>query len=99
MNYTNYLQSDYWKGRRKEFRDKTWNRCYICRAKGKLETHHKRYSKDGQSILFKERHVDLRLLCRKCHQGIHDLKLEKQLAGNLLKRREIRDLIKSYWEG
>lgn len=94
MLYKDYLKTDYWKQRRQEFKSKTWNRCFICRAKNvQFDVHHKRYSRDGDSVLFKEQHTDLRLLCRRCHTAIHKMGLEKDLAGNQVKRRHIRDII------
>lgn len=38
---------------------------------------------------------DLRLLCHRCHNYIHKHHLEKVLASNLMKRRDLRDLILS----
>ena len=93
MNYNEYLKSDYWKRRRTEFKSKTWRRCYICHAKTDLQVHHKRYKRNGKSILFKEEHRDFRLLCGRCHSAVHRLRLEKVLASNLMKRRDLRDLI------
>ena len=94
MNYKNYLKTEHWKEIRLKFKSKTWNRCYICRNKDDiLDVHHKRYQRGGKSILFEEKHTDLRLLCRKCHTKIHKFGLEKILAGNLMRRRELRDLL------
>lgn len=94
MKYKDYLQTKYWKERRKEFKSKTWQRCFICRNKNcQFDVHHKRYERNGKSILFNEKHTDFRLLCRRCHTAIHVMKLEKQLESNLLKRRHIRDII------
>ena len=86
---------NYWKQRRKEFRKNTHNRCFICRDNRNLDTHHKRYkNKKGESILFNERHQDLRLLCRTCHFKIHKYNLKEYLTNNIIKRRELRDFLK-----
>lgn len=95
MDYKSYLQSNYWINRRKKFKNKTHNRCFICRSKSNLQVHHKRYSVNGKSILFKEKHTDLRLLCRDCHSKIHKYNLEKIFASGLVKRRVLRDFLKS----
>lgn len=94
MNYKDYLKSDYWKKRRLEFKSKTHLRCYLCRSKENLQVHHKRYTRNGKSILFKEKHTDFRLLCKQCHSAVHKLGLMETLAKNLMPRRKIRDLIK-----
>ena len=94
VNYNTYLQGNYWKERRKIFRNKTWNRCYICHSKKELQTHHKRYIRNNISILFNEKHSDLRLLCKICHFKLHKYKLEYMLIGNKIKRRWLRDYLK-----
>ena len=94
MNYDNYLQGQWWRDRRKTFISKTWKRCFICRARDqKFNVHHKRYTDEKGSILNREKHTDLRLLCEPCHKAIHELSLEHHLAHNTMKRRAIRDLI------
>lgn len=94
MKYSEYLQTTYWKQRRETFRQKTHNRCYICRAKNtELHTHHKRYTRNGRSILFNELHTDFRLLCKNCHYKLHKYKLEKCLI-NGTKRTLLRDTLK-----
>lgn len=92
MKYQDYLKSEYWKKRRAEFKSKTHNRCYICHSKEKLHVHHKRYKRNGESILFKERHTDFRLLCSECHRKIHKYKLEEILAGNQSKAASVEGL-------
>ncbi len=93
MSYQDYLNSDYWKKRRVEFKSKTHKRCYICHAKESLQVHHKRYVREGKSILFHERHQDFRLLCSDCHRKIHQYGYMEKLAKNQIKRRELRDIL------
>jgi aspartate oxidase len=91
MEYGKYLQTEHWKKRRKEFRNKTWNRCFICRNKEGLQVHHKRYNN-----LFKEKHTDLRLLCDDCHRKIHKYKLIDILRTMSVKRVILRDWLKNF---
>ena len=94
MKYQDYLYSEHWTKRKIEFKSKTHNRCFICRVKNiPFDVHHKRYYRDGQSILFSEKHTDLRLLCRRCHTTLHRLSLDKDFASNKIKRRTLRDII------
>lgn len=92
--YTKYLNSDYWKKRKVEFKSKTYKRCFVCRSKENLHVHHKRYWDKNGSILFREKHTDLRLLCKTCHFYIHSNNLEKLFASNKIKRKKLRDEIK-----
>ena len=93
MLYRDYLKTDYWKERRAEFKKHTKNRCWLCHSRDNLQVHHKRYERKGRSILFQERHADLRLLCGRCHKQIHDKGLMKIFAQGCLKRKMIRDFI------
>ena len=97
MSYREYLQSEYWRTRRQEFKSNTWLRCFICRNKeAKFNVHHKRYvDKIGASVLFKEKHTDLRLLCESCHHKIHKYHLEDYLRNNKVRRVVLRDLLRS----
>lgn len=95
MNYNEYLKTKHWRETRNKFKSKTWNRCFICRNKDSvLDVHHKRYKRYGSSILFNEKHNDLRLLCRDCHIKIHRFCLEEILAKNIIKRTKLRDLLR-----
>jgi len=94
MNYRKYLQSDYWKERRFEFRKATKQRCWICGSKKDLQVHHKRYQRKwGKTILFREKNTDLRLLCDRCHGTIHQLKIEKIFASGLIRKNLWADLL------
>lgn len=88
MNYQAYLKSDYWKARSAAFKKRTHQRCFIChKTDVQFNVHHKRYTRKGKSILFRERHTDLRLLCDICHMLIHAYNLEEILAKMLFKRK------------
>lgn len=97
MNYSqDYLTSSWWESRKYLFKLSTHLRCFLCRSKDRLDVHHKRYRDKSGSILFREKHTDLRLLCRSCHFAIHDLSLEEVLAKMNLRRTVIRDKVKEY---
>lgn len=67
MNYKEYLQSDHWgfvKAKKLYFCKK---QCCICESKSRLEVHHKTYKNLGKEDL-----DDLIIVCRICHQSIHD---------------------------
>lgn len=94
VNYSEYLKSEYWRKRRAKFISKTWKRCFICRATKSLQVHHKRYYRNGKSILFNERHTDLRLICKSCHTFIHENGYVQTLSANRIKRLELLKIIK-----
>jgi hypothetical protein len=89
MNYYRdvYLNSDQWKKvrNRKARRRKT---CAVCGAEGPLDAHHVVYPKDILNT--KQRH--LRMVCRRCHDAIHELKA----AGKL---RFKKTKVNSIWAG
>ncbi len=93
MEYNNYLKTGHWRHLRNNFKNKNKRRCFICRSKEKLDVHHKRYYLNGESILFKERDRDLRVLCRRCHDFIHKNGLTNLLALGAIKRTLFRDYI------
>lgn len=70
LTYEQYLASDHWQDVRRRF----WasglhnHACYVCGHRGKLEVHHASYKRIGREKL-----NDLRLLCRNCHQKVHDI--------------------------
>lgn len=98
INYQDYLNSEHWSKRRLKFISKTHKRCFICRGKDNLQVHHKRYYRYGESILFRERHTDLRLLCGRCHTFIHKHGYVKKLASNKIRRKDLRDIILNFKE-
>lgn len=60
MDLQIYYQTDWWRKRSKEFREKI-GRCELCGATKKLQAHHKRYR------FFRETDEDLACLCESCH--------------------------------
>jgi len=72
-SYEKYLQSDHWKAlRRKKHkqarRKGKHSRCAVCAATDRLDVHHVRYKR-----LYNVKTKDLRILCRACHDAVHEL--------------------------
>lgn len=65
---TKYLKSDHWRARRVALLVAKGNRCQLCLAEGDLDVHHMTYRNLGS-----EKDSELRVLCRKCHDGVHAL--------------------------
>ena len=66
IGYDKYLRSAHWKYVREQFRD-ILKTCRGCDANGILHVHHLNYKQ-----LWKERWIDLTLLCEQCHNSLHD---------------------------
>jgi 5-methylcytosine-specific restriction endonuclease McrA len=61
-----YMQSNQW---RTKVRQLKWRKvCEVCGSDEKLEAHHNTYARLGNENL-----EDLNLLCRNCHQEIHNI--------------------------
>ena len=65
IGYDKYLRSAHWKYVREQVRD-IWKTCRGCDANGVLHVHHLNYKQ-----LWKERWIDLTLLCEQCHNSLH----------------------------
>ena len=57
-----YLRSAHWRARRARAITRAGYRCERCRARGRLEVHHRTYRRLGR-----ERDRDLQALCATCH--------------------------------
>lgn len=66
-SYRDYLKTEHWKNIRKLIRKKYNNKCKNCKTSERLEVHHKTYRNIGNELL-----SNLVLLCRDCHQQVHD---------------------------
>ena len=66
--YTEYLNSDYWKETRERILSKRGVKCAICGSKENLHVHHTNYSNVGN-----EDERFLYPLCRDCHFKLHQL--------------------------
>lgn len=66
-NYSEYLQSEHWRTKRKEIINK-YGECYICGSKNELQVHHMTYNTLGY-----ESEYDLICLCKDCHHKVHTI--------------------------
>ena len=66
MNYQQYLDSSWWKLRKRIFLNEQGKKCSFCSSKNELDVHHLNYQNLGD-----ERDSDLLVLCRRCHKDIH----------------------------
>lgn len=64
--YRDYLHSRWWYFKRNQKLDSVNRRCARCRSRKNLEVHHLHYR-----TLWHERHTDLEVLCRTCHEAVH----------------------------
>jgi len=78
-SYKDYLLSEEWQTIKRSVRNRKgarWNLCNICASSKNLEIHHSSYKVIGTI----NPHDTVKLLCRSCHQKVHDLsKLNKKL--------------------
>jgi len=69
--YREYLRSEAWRNKRIEVLKKHGSNCRICGSPYRIEIHHKRYTKRGESILGNESTSDLLSICHDCHMLWH----------------------------
>jgi 5-methylcytosine-specific restriction endonuclease McrA len=70
--YRNYIQSEEWKKKAEIKKEKVGYKCEECKTDKYLETHHLTYKR-----LYNEPLEDLKVLCRNCHQKVHDINNRK----------------------
>lgn len=68
MPYVEYLKTKWWRNKRKQRLEAADHRCERCGKVKQLQVHHKTYARIGC-----EKHEDLEVLCRACHQAAHGL--------------------------
>lgn len=66
MDYQNYLKSDEWRAITRRVWGQANGKCASCGGKGS-HVHHKTYDRLGHEF-----DADLELLCRFCHDRVHD---------------------------
>lgn len=67
-SYASYLETDHWKKIKEALSEATGGICQSCKQfKPPLEIHHKHYDSLGG-----EKFADLMIICRDCHQKIHE---------------------------
>lgn len=65
--YQKYIASPAWKAFRQQVLVARKNTCEGCGAKTRLHVHHWTYDRLGS-----ERHEDVAVVCRVCHEGLHN---------------------------
>ena len=73
--YNEYIQSDEWKEKSRQAKERAGYRCQLCNRKGNdttLHTHHNTYDR-----LLLEDDTDLIVLCKKCHAKFHDVEIQE----------------------
>lgn len=69
INYHEYIQSDAWKARAEEAKNRAGFRCQLCSVSGfllPLNAHHNNYKRLGNEL-----DSDITVLCQPCHEKIH----------------------------
>jgi 5-methylcytosine-specific restriction endonuclease McrA len=66
--YYKYLLSDEWQQIRNELFESRGRNCEICHSTKFLQIHHKTYKR-----VFREDPADLIIVCRTCHEKIHEI--------------------------
>ncbi len=69
INYHEYIQSETWKARAEDAKNKAGFRCQLCGVSGflvPLNAHHNNYKRLGN-----ERESDITVLCQPCHEKVH----------------------------
>ena len=70
-DYQEYLKSDEWKTIKNSIKQRKgarWNLCNLCTSPNNLEVHHSSYKVIGTI----NPHNTVKMLCRSCHQEVHD---------------------------
>lgn len=64
--YAKYLQSPWWKRRRKQAIDDAGGKCSVCGDAHRIRVHHLHYKRVGAELP-----TDLQVLCTACHDRLH----------------------------
>jgi len=90
-NYTEYLQTKWWRNRKVKYWEDNKRTCFCCEEKAR-ELHHNTYT-----TLYREEDKDLIPLCRKCHEEVHTLILNDEqitLVNSHIVHRKLLQVIK-----
>lgn len=66
MDYSAFLQTDYWKSIREHIKNRDGGECVMCGSRSNLHIHHKNYRHRGYEF-----RNDLHTLCGDCHAKFH----------------------------
>lgn len=72
LNYSDFLQTPYWKIVSKYKKSQNDFKCQLCNSGGTLNVHHKTYARHGYEHLTDVIKNDLICLCENCHKKFHD---------------------------
>jgi hypothetical protein len=67
--YESYMKSPAWKKKREQALKYHGKFCHLCKTPFSLHVHHLHYD-----TLYKEKMEDLMVLCKACHEGVHERK-------------------------
>lgn len=82
--YRKYLESEDWKEKREEAKERAEYRCQLCNSGPPLHVHHRTYERAGN-----EKPGDLTVLCAGCHHRFHHKPKLKKTTTKSEKRQEI----------
>ncbi len=69
--YSEYMQTDAWQRLRKMALERADHHCQVCNSDLLLQVHHRSYPTE----LGNERPADLTVLCRRCHDLFHNVRV------------------------
>lgn len=72
MEYSEYLQTDYWKAVADAVKKRDGYRCVICNSRDSLVAHHRSYAHRGNEL---DHLDDLSCMCRPCHENFHQVQI------------------------
>lgn len=96
--YANFLKTEEWLDFRKRVSQVFHNECWFCKTKNAiLQVHHTRYVKRNRDLELLKKALSAKsvrwvlLVCRECHQKIHEIQWERGItvygATKIYKRR------------
>jgi 5-methylcytosine-specific restriction endonuclease McrA len=68
MSYSEYLKTYHWRTMRRLALEASEQRCILCDSPDDLDVHHRTYDRKAA-----ERMTDVVVLCRSCHERVHDI--------------------------
>lgn len=86
-DYKSYLKTEHWELKKKEYISVYKKECALCKSKKALHLHHKTYDNVG-----KEKLEDLVLLCKHCHNEVHNNEHEDEDMIKNVKRKIPKEL-------
>ncbi len=88
--YQDYLQSDEWKAKKEMVFSVFWKHCQRCNSEKDIHVHHSTYKN-----IYNEDINDLYVLCKRCHEFLHELYWTEDLENNTMRFMNMKF---TYWE-